>query len=403
MPDVPPTVRPAAAADLPEIALVDGRAFGVRYTQEEIDTLVRPLFDPDRFLLACDPDDGRILGVTGDYPFELTLPGGTSLPAAGVTWVSVATTHRRRGILRMLMHEQHRRLVERGYGVALLTASEAAIYGRFGYGPATVEHAVRIDRRRTGFRAGVPDPDGVRQVEVDEARRLAPDVHRRWCARTPGALSRSPAWWDNLLSDPEYRRRGASPLFHLLHADGYAAYRVAHGEVTTCLVVDLFAATDEAHLALWRVLLGLDLVDTVTSRACSPDDPLPFLLTDPRQVRTTDLRDGMWARVLDVPAALAGRRYAVEVDLVLEVHDAFLGLGGRFRLRGGPDGATCEATRAVPDVEADVAALGSLLLGGYRGHTLARAGLLRGPAPAPLRALDAAFAADASPRFGTDF
>ena len=400
---MPPIVRPATAADLPEIALVDGRAFGVRYTEDEIETLVRPLFDPDRFLVACDPDHGGILGVTGDYPFELTMPGGTRLPAPGVTWVSVATTHRRRGILRMLMHEQHRRLVERGYAVALLTASEAAIYGRFGYGTATVEHAVRIDRRLTGFRAGVPDPGGVRQVEVDEARRLAPDVHRRWCARTPGALSRSPAWWANLLSDPEHRRHGASPLFHLLHADGYASYRVAHGEPTTCRVVDLFAATAEAHVALWRVLLGLDLVTIVTSRACPPDDPLPFLLTDPRQVWTTELRDGMWARVLDVPAALAARRYTVEVDLVLEVHDAFLGLGGRFRLRGGPDGATCEATRAASDVEADVAALGSLLLGGHRGITLARAGLLRGAAPAALRVLDAAFTADRSPRFGTDF
>jgi predicted acetyltransferase len=111
----------------------------------------------------------------------------------------------------------------------------------------------------------------------------------------------------------------------------------------------------------------------------------------------------MWARVLDVAAALAARRYAVEVDLVLEVRDAFLGLGGRYRLRGGPDGATCEATRAVPDVEADVASLGSLLLGGHRGHTLARAGLLGCAAPTALRVLHAAFAADASPRFGTDF
>lgn len=394
-------VRRATAADLPEIARVDGRAFGVHYTPADLEDF-RPLYDPDRFLLALDGP--QIVGVTGAFGFAVTLPGGVALPAEGVTWVSVATTHRRRGVLRSLMTAQHRGLVAAGVPLGVLTASEGGIYGRFGYGVATVTRDVEIDRRLVRFRDGVPDPGGVRLVEPDEARWHAPAVHRHWCAITPGALARSEAWWDELLRDREHRRGGASALFHLAHPDGYAAYRIAHGSAgTTCRVTELVAVTDAAHAALWRVLLGLDLVATVaTARACPPDDPLPLLLADPRQVRTTGVYDGMWARILDVPAVLAARRYAVEIDLVLEVDDPFLGRGGRFRLRGGPDGAECAAVGRSAAATIPVAALGSLVFGAHRAHPLARAGLLDA-APRTVTALDAAFGTDRAPVSGTDF
>jgi len=398
---VNPVLRTATAEDLPEIVTVASRAFGLEYPDADVE-LFRSLFDPQRFLLACDPDGGNLLATMGDFPFDVTFPGGAAVPAPGLTWVSVATTHRRRGILRALMTEQHRRLAARRYPVALLMASEGGIYGRFGYGPATAHHHVEIDRRFAAFRPGVPDPGGVVQVDPSQARRHAPEVHRRWCASTPGALSRGPAWWDALFADPEHQRGGGSPLFHLVHPDGWAAYRIDRAQ-DRCRLQELFTATSQAHVALWRVLLGLDLVHTVTTRACPVDDPLPFLLVDPRQVRTTGLPDGMWVRVLDVPAALAARRYAVEVDVLLEVHDGFLGRGGRFRLQGGPDGASCAPTDRAPEAELDIAELGALLLGGHRAHTLARAGVLTVAEPDTLRRLDAAFAADRSPRHGTDF
>ena len=320
-----------------------------------------------------------------------------------MTWVSVAVTHRRRGMLRALLTEQHRGFVAAGAAVSLLTASEGGIYGRFGYGIATVHRcggdhppAGRVPGRR-------PDPGGVRQVDTDELRKLAPAIHRRWAAVTPGAVSRSDAWWDALLRDREQRRDGASALFHLLHPDGYASYRMRRGEQHRLQVVEIVAATEEAHAALWRILLALDLVDTV--RAARPlDDPLPDLLTDPRQVRTTGLDDGMWARILDVPAALAARRYAVEIDVVLDVHDPFLDRGGRFRLRGGPDGAECvPSTPAGRRVGVELAALGSLLFGGRRAGTLARAGLVQAADPAALRRFDVALLADRAPQHGTEF
>lgn len=383
------------------MSATDGRAFGYQHTAEDIENL-RKVLDPERFLLACDPDDGEVLGVTGSWDMTLTLPGGAQVTSPGVTWVAVGATHRRRGILRSLMTEQHRGFVADGLAVSMLTASEGGIYGRFGYGQATVERAVEIERRRAVVRPDVPDPGGVRYVDTDGARKHAPEVHRRWRAVSPGAVSRSDPWWDDLLRDSDWRRHGASALFHLTHADGYASYRISQQD-RACRVVDFFAATDEAHVALWRVLLGVDLVDKVTTHDLPLDDPLPWLLTDPRQVRTTRMPDGLWLRVLDVPAALSARRYAVELDVVLEVRDDFLGRGGRFRLRGGPEGAVCEPTDASADAGIEIRALGSMLLGAYRAGGLARAGLVTGAGPDVLRRLDAGFAADREPRFGTGF
>ncbi|OLT15512.1 hypothetical protein BJF78_01850 [Pseudonocardia sp. CNS-139] len=401
MTDTAVTLRRATAADLPAIALADGRAFGVHYTDTDLDD-IRALFEPDRYVLAEDPDHG-IVGITGDFPFDVTLPGGAAVPAAGVTWVSVAVTHRRRGILRALMAEQLRAFAGAGLPVALLTASEGAIYGRFGYGVATERRDVEITRRRAALRPDAPDPGGVRQATTAEVRAVGPELHERWAARTPGALSRSDAWWDSILSDREHRRGGASALFHLVHADGYVSYRIDRS-TQTCRIAELVTATDEAYAALWRTLLALDLSETVSWWNAAVDEPVQHLLADPRQLRTLGLFDGMWARVLDVPAVLAARRYAAELDVVLDVHDPFLDLGGRFRLTGGPDGAACTpVTGGEPAVALGIAQLGALVFGGGRAGSFARAGLVRAADPDVLRRFDAAFRTERSPVHGTEF
>ena len=401
-PALPPsiTLRRSTAADLPAIAEADGRAFGLDYTDEHLEE-IRALFDPGRHLVA--EDGGEIVGVTGSFSFEVTLPGGARLPAEGVSWVSVAVTHRRRGILRALLAEQHRGFVADGLPVSLLTASEGAIYGRFGYGIATEHREGEITRRRAAFRPDVPDPGGVRQVGAAEMRRTAPEIHRRWAAQTPGALSRSDTWWDLHLADRRWHRDGASALFHLVHADGYVSYRIDHA-TQTCRISDMATATDEAYIALWRTVLALDLVETVFARSLTTFEPLQYLLADPRQLRSPKQYDGMWARLLDVPAALSARRYSTEIDVVLDVRDPFLDRGGRFRLRGGPDGAECAAAEAgAPVVGIEMAALGSLLFGGAHAGSLARAGLLHADDPAVLRRVSTAFQGERTPRHGTDF
>ncbi|MCW0215093.1 MAG: GNAT family N-acetyltransferase [Pseudonocardia sp.] len=394
-------LRTSTADDLRAIALLDGRAFHWTLPEEDLELFRRGSFDPANFLLAHDGDE--LVGATGAYDFTVRMPGGGALPAKGVTWVSVAATHRRRGILRALMRAQQERMLADGLAVSLLTASEAGIYGRFGYGPATVRHSVRIDRAGASFRTHVPDPGGVRYVETDELRALAPALHARWHAVTPGALDRTDGWWDRILADRPEHRDGDSQLYHLVHGDGYVTYRIAsrdNGRI--CRITDMATAGRDAYVALWRVLLGLDLIGTVTAEV-APDDPLPHLLTDPRRIRTDGRHDGMWARILDVPAALSARTYGTELDVVLDVEDPFLGRGGRFRLRGGPDGATCEPVTDAPQVRLGTSALGSLLFGGHRASSLGRVALVEATDPAVLRRVDVAFTAEREPEFGTDF
>lgn len=396
------TIRTATLTDFPEIAAVDGASFGAHISDEEL-TDALTMIDPARYLVAVDGE--RIVGVTGDFPFTMTVPGGT-LDVPGVTWVSVDPTYRRRGILRELMHRQLRNFVEAGVPAAILTASEGGIYGRFGYGAASEVRTTSVDRRRATL-ARPGDAGAVEIVSTARARELLPDIHRRWCEQTPGALTRLETWWDYLLLDRESRRDGMSALFHLVHADGYVTYRVktdwndGHPR-HLCFLTDYVAVTSGARAALWQVLLGMDLFGTIESYRIPADDPLPHLLTDARQVRTTVIADGLWVRPLDVAAMLAARCYAVDVETVIQVRDDLFG-DGRYLLRGAPDGATCERTERGSDISLGVAALGSAYLGGVRLETLARAGKAAADDPAQLTRLDRALLADRQPVHGTGF
>ena len=339
--------RWATDDDLAAIATADGRAFGMPYTEQDIEDR-RLVLDLSRFLLAVD--DTEIVGITGDYRLQMTMPGGAYLPLPGVTWVSVAATHRRRGVLTRLMREQHQRFVDEGLALSALTASEARIYGRFGYGPATLARKTTVDRRFARVRADLPESGRVRYVDKDEARRLLPGLHERWRAMTPGAVDRDDGAWDFYFLDRESWRDGASECHYVVHPDGYVAYRVAShwnegAPAHEVRVRDLFTAAPGAEADLWRFLLGLDLAGPIITWDLAADDPLPFLLDNHRAAQTTVSDDGVWLRPLDVAATLAARRYRVEGRLTLEVHDGFLDRGGRVTVEGGPAGAAAERTR----------------------------------------------------------
>jgi predicted acetyltransferase len=393
-------IRQSSPDDLPALLIGDGRAFHYQFPSDATDE-IRGDVDFTRFFHAFD-DAGTLVGNTGTFEFDVTMPGGASLPCGGVTWVFVDSLHRRQGILTQLMARQHAQLLDEGKPISFLQASEAPIYGRFGYGEVVRTREVEVDRRFAVFRPDAPDPGGVRHCETDELRKLAPEIHRRWCAVTPAALSRSAPWWDRLLRDKPEHRHGMTAYFHLVHADGYASYRIKHGTKLT-LNAEIFAATDDAHAALWRALLSKDLVDAVTTYSAPLDDPLPFLLTDQRLVTTTSVDDGMWGRILDVEVVLGARTYATEIDVVLDVADPFLDRGGRFRLTGGPDGATCRRVDTGGEIAVGIADLASMVFGTHRAATLARSGRLTATDPALLRRVDAAFGTERAARNGTDF
>ncbi|MGY0499019.1 GNAT family N-acetyltransferase [Nocardia sp. FBN12] len=394
------SVRAGTQADLAAITGLQEAGFGMRYGGDE-NEFRGEIFPVERSLVAVEGD--RIVGHTVDRTMTVTVPGERTVRAAGVSGVAVAATHRRRGILRELYTAQHARTEADGVPLTIFTASEGTIYGRFGYEVAILDTSIRIDTRRAEFRSTTPGPGGVTlETLVDAAPRIR-EIYERWQKVTAGAQDRPNAKWDLFFADVERHRQGATSLFVLLHADGYALYRRSRREDRDIASVWEFrAVTPDAHAALWRVLLGMDLVDTVEAEIAD-DDPLAHMLTDPRAVQLTRRGDSLWARVMDVPAALTARTYRADLDTVLAVHDPFRSAGGNFALRIRDGIAECEPTTRAATLSADINILGALYFGGQRASTFAAAHRLKVDDPSVLRAFDEAFTADRAPQLGWFF
>ncbi len=334
------------------------------------------------------------------------------MPAAGVSWVAVLPTHRRRGILRSLMRQQLADIRDRGEALAVLWAAEAVIYGRYGYGQASWTHAYTVRRGEGALAVDAPaDPAlRLRITEVEQARAELGKVYEAVFETRPGFFRRNDAWWDRYLADPPAQRHGQSPLRCVLAEDdagprGYSLYSARGGwDEDTFLpegsitVRELLATDPAASAALWGDLLSRDLTTELHARLRPVDDPVQFQLADPRRLRTV-VSDALWARITDLPAALTQRRYACPVEVVLHVRDRVLpDNAGRWRLRVDESGqASCDPVDADADVSLDIAALGAAYLGGTRLGALAAAGRVSQLRAGALGQLSAAMAWDPAP------
>ncbi|MEU6470775.1 GNAT family N-acetyltransferase [Streptomyces massasporeus] len=362
------------------------RGFGGVPESAEERELWNSLTEFDRSLGVWDGDE--CVGTAGAFSFRLTAPGGASLPVAGVTMVSVAATHRRRGLLTSMMRRQLDDVRAWGEPLAVLTASEPAIYGRFGYGNATVSLTAEIDTTRVGLSV----PDGTDDVRVRYAvpadvLDVCEAVYARLVPARPGMLARQPGWERLGILDPASDREGASPLQCVLaerdgETVGYARYRVKpewelSGSNGTVIVEELAGLEPAADAALWRFLFGIDLTSKVTLRGRPVDDAWQYLVTDPRRCHPR-VRDSLYVRPVEVGAALAARTYQTPVDVVFEVEDAFCPWNaGRWRLSGDAKGASCERTADAADVALSVRELGAAYLGGVSLASLGAAGRVR--------------------------
>jgi len=183
-------IRPTTDKDLDVFVDTVHAAFG-RFPETPIEGggLWWSALEMDRCLLALT-SDGRPVGTAATHSFELTLPGEILVPAPGVTAVGVLPSHRRQGVLSAMMRHQLTELRAGGEFLSVLLASEASIYGRFGYGPATYTQRLTVPRhpgarngRRPGDRLGRGaaacrvrrDPGrGLRPVSPLTARRAVP-------------------------------------------------------------------------------------------------------------------------------------------------------------------------------------------------------------------------------------
>jgi predicted acetyltransferase len=395
----PLVLRSPTDADWAQTPLLHGVSFG-HFEPAETYAAARDLIADDGAVVVCDDD--AVVGMAAYFDMSFTVPGGAVVPMAGLSMVGVAPTHRRRGVLRAMYVELHQRIAAAGYPLAGLTASEGGIYGRFGYGPATMERVLTIDRRFAKFRSDAPDPGGARIIRPAEHGDALAEIYDRCRRRTPGGLHRAQGWWDDLLADREENRDDGTELVGILHADGYVLYRTVGSHTMGVRVEEFKAVTADAHIALMRALLGLDLMETVKIWTYARD-PLPYLLTDSRVARTTQYQDDLWLRIMDVPTMLEARRYQADVSAVIEVTDQFAGSGGRFALDVRDGRARCTPTDAAPQVCMDLDVLGSLYLGVHQVRPLAEANRIRATDPAVLPRLEAAYLSDVPAQLGYGF
>lgn len=411
----PYLIRVIGEDEFPAFYTVAELAFNSARPREEAIRHERTIFDAGRSLAAFD--GSQLVGAAFSYLFELTVPGSAT-PAAGVSGVGVLPSHRRRGILTALMRRQLAEAHDRGEPLAVLFASEAGIYRRFGYGPGAQIASFTVGRGEGVLVGDAPSDPGLR-LRIADPQAAQPALAKVYGAvlpSRPGLFARDQRWWEHLLADPEFSRRGASPLRCVLAEDaagprGYALLRARPAwnddglPDTVIEVSELMAADPAATAVLWADLLTRDLTSRTTASMRPADDPLLHLLADPRRARAR-LSDGLWVRLVDVAAALAQRRYAAPADVTIELADDFCPWNaGRWRLTvpaaaDHPADAlpgSCERTSAPAGVALPAYALGAAYLGGTRLAALAAAGLVRELRPGALAALSAALAWDPAP------
>ncbi|WP_328326554.1 MULTISPECIES: GNAT family N-acetyltransferase [unclassified Streptomyces] len=382
------------------------RAFGGVDEPPEERALWDDITEFERSIGAWDGDE--CVGTTGAFSFKLSVPGGACVPAAGVTMVSVAATHRRRGILTSMMRRQLDDVRALGEPLAVLTASEPAIYGRFGYGIASRQLTAEIDTSRVTL--AVPagtDAVRLRYAPVEEVAAQCEALYVRSVGSRPGMLQRNPGWERLPLLDPPGERGGASPLQCVLaerdgELVGYIRFRTkpdsdAAGPKGSVTLQSIDAVDPAACAALWRFLFGIDLMSTLHVRNRPLDDPWQYLVSDIRRCRL-QVRDVLHLRLVDVGAALEARTYRVPVDVVFDVEDAFCPWNsGRWRLTGDAGGAACVRTDDPADLELSVQELAAAYLGGTPLAALADAGLVRELRPGSLALASLAFGSEKAP------
>lgn len=367
---------------------------------------------------ASQADPETPVATVRSWEMGLTVPGGAALPSWAISSVTVSPTHRRQGIARAMLTAELRTAVQLGLPLAMLTVSEATIYGRYGFGPSARQSSYVVDTQRARWTG--PTPEGrVQFVSPESLLADGPAVFERTRDRSPGEVDRREIWWKRALgllpNEPDAHKRGIRAVRYD-DADGaiagFALYEIALQNVShpgQLKLVDLVAATDDAYAALWRFVIEMDMVNEINAGLRSVSEPVAWQVSDHRAVRKTSERDHLWLRILDVPAALGARGYAAPGDYLLDVTDDLGFAQGRFLLTVAADGTgqahplTGSAPAGAVQVALSAADLASLYLGGTSAVDLARAGRITELSPDAAIRLDTALHSAYAPHLSTWF
>ncbi|AGT10789.1 GNAT family N-acetyltransferase [Paracoccus aminophilus] len=339
-----------------------------------------------RFLAQGAPigafENDELLGTVNGYPGEIALPGGEWVRHLGVTHVGTAPHATRRGVARRLLSHQLQAARLQGYAVAGLRASDARIYGRYGYGIGS--QALRIELDLSRSRLAVP-------TRRDELRPVDPladlPLLQRIAAETPARRGAQLRRWDSWWAMQEFRTRNGATPHHAItlgpkgRERGYLRF---HPEPSDnwlvardrgVIIDDLIAHDAAAYRDLIGHLYAQDIIHRATFPSRPLDDALPLLIDDPRAVTLGAVKDESWLRILDLPGLLAKRHFGEGAAVVVSVTDEILPANsGQWRL--GPEaGATSERA----DLQIGIGDLASLLFGALEPQVLADAGRITAP------------------------
>ncbi|WP_280238318.1 GNAT family N-acetyltransferase [Nocardia abscessus] len=397
-------VRLASEGDWEAIQHAHSRVFGTRSDSVFRESWRRQV-DLDDILVTEDrtAQAHKLVGTAMFYRLSVTVPGGQIVGAAGGGMSLVEPTHRRLGIYRSMYTELLSLVQSRGYPLLIGMPSKGTIYRRFGLGPASRVQEIEIDRRFATFPTRAAAAQTVSSIDSAHAREILPSIYEV-CARVmPGAVKRSVEWWELFFSDGGERNGICSERFYFVHPEGYAAYRFVNEAAGPVVhVEDLYTTSDSAHSDLWEALLGLEMFDVLRAKI-SQSDPLPLKLDDIRCVRIVGVRDELWVRIVDVASALSMRRYASDDELVIQVGDPVGLASGNYRLITENGSVECRKDDTQPDLTINLDDLGSLYLGGFDAHILAKAGRIKGITGNSVARLAALFQTRERPFCGTSF
>ena len=367
--------------------------FGLNWDAEKLEP---PMPDLDRAIAAYD--DSNIVGTAHAFTTKMNIPGGI-LNCAAVDYVAVLPTHRRRGTLTKLMKEQLADIYERGETIAALHTSESLIYGRFGYGIGTYDENWEIDTRHSDYKRSI-DYDGSFEFENPSlVKESMPSIYETSMRNRPGSILPTSDRWERMAVDTKVSNGNLQQYFHVKYLSlgkhkGYVRYSIAKDVVT---VVELMASNLQAHAALWRFCFDIDLIWKVKASRRPTDDPLLFMLTDPRRL-TRNVKDSLWIRLIDVQKALESRSYNVTGTLVFKINDAFCSWNDEvFELEIQSGGVHCSVSKKSPDLVVDVSDFASTYLGTIGFSKLKNSGRLEEHTQGSVKLADQMFNSELSP------
>ncbi|MFN8556571.1 MAG: GNAT family N-acetyltransferase [Dehalococcoidia bacterium] len=389
--------RPARSDEMRAFVRANQIGFGAAAGEADVDRALAHTMNQPEWTL-CAFEDGAPVSQMTTYPFTMRW-NGRDLSCGGVTSVSTLPTHRRRGHLRELMTRSFATMRDAGQPVAMLWASMAAIYQRFGYGIAFTNHVSSFRPRDLRFVDSARPRGRVRLLPTDEAPVVLGPVYERFAAPRTLMLHRSDEMWRQgvlRVWPPDSAPYLIAVYEESDEALGYVIYSVEQardrrpGPDLTLHVPEFVWLATAAHRALVELLAGYDLAEEVRLYRMAADDPLFHLVDEPRLLNIKQM-DGTLVRLTDVRQALEGRGYNADGAVSFVLHDDLCPWnsgGWRLTVDGGK-GRLAPASETA--IEVTPRALAMLASGHVSATALSRAGMLTASGPAALAAADALF------------